>query len=190
MGENVKDLLEELKNLSELMLDLAYSSVFFNNKEIAQEVSILFEHLEELEEKLYLHLFAASRGKVSRKLISFIDLVEATKLVASAAKQLSQVVIEGVEVHPIIKEALEESDESITKAVVKKKSIMTNKTLGNLKLRTEMGIDIIAIRRGKNWIFDPDKNTQLKEKDVIIAVGPKNSCKKLRGLAHGGVKNI
>ena len=32
MGKNVKELLEELKNLSELMLDLAYSSVFFESK--------------------------------------------------------------------------------------------------------------------------------------------------------------
>ena len=30
---NVKILLEELKDTSELMLDLAYSSIFFNNKE-------------------------------------------------------------------------------------------------------------------------------------------------------------
>ena len=35
---SVKDILIEMKNLSELMVDLAYSSVLFQNKEAAEEV--------------------------------------------------------------------------------------------------------------------------------------------------------
>jgi len=185
--ENVKDLIEELKNLSELMLDLAYSSLFFENKEIANEVSILFEELEKTEEKLYTHLFAASRGRSAKKLISVIELVESAKLVATAAKNMSKVVLNGSELHPIIKEALKESDESMCKAIITKDSVLAGKKLNELKLRTEIGINIIAIRRGseKKWIFNPKKEVIIFESDILIAVGPSQGCEKLQKLAAG-----
>src|SRR3989344_6518110 len=173
MSETVKDIIEDVKNLSELMLEMAYSSVFFESKDIAKEVMILYNDLEELEEKLYLHLFAASRGRPSQRLISVIDIAESAKLVANAAKNLSETVLEGRKMHPIIKEALKESDESISRAVVSSKSILKDKTLADLRLRTEMGMHIIAIKRGNKWIFNPKKDTQIFENDMLIGNGPK-----------------
>ena len=189
MGKNVKELLEELKNLSELMLDLAYSAVFFENEDIADEVLLLFERLEDLEEELYMHLFAASK-RMSKKLISVIELVETSKNVASAAKNIAEMVKEGKTLHPIIKQALKETDESIVMSRVLKDSILTDKTLGDMKLRSNTGIDIVAIRRDKKWIFDPKKGTKIKQGDVIICVGSVESCKKANALARGELKEI
>ena len=190
MRENVKDLMEEIKDLSELMLDLAYSSVLFESKDIAKEVKLLHDRLEEMEEKIYLHLFAASRGKLAKKMISVIDLVESAKWVAFAAKNLSNMVLEGSALHPIIKEALKESDESITKAIITRNSMFHNKSIGEFRLGTEMGVHIIAIRRGDRWIFDPRKHTEMKEGDILICVGPSSSCDRLRKIAIGKVKKI
>jgi len=39
----VKDLLVELKDASELMVDLAYAAVFFNEEKLAEEVGRLDE---------------------------------------------------------------------------------------------------------------------------------------------------
>lgn len=182
---NVKDLLEELKNLSELMLDLAYSSVFFKNKDIANEVELLYERLEQLEENLYLHLFAASRGRILRKLISIIDIVESAKTVASAAKNMSELVAEGKDLHPIIKSALAESEECTAKCTVLKKSTLVNKSFEEARVRTNTGAHVIAIRRGKKWIFNPKKAEKMLENDILICVGPKNACGRLLKLAHG-----
>ena len=103
--QSVKELIEDVKDLSELMLALAYSSVFFESKDIAKEVMILYNDLEDKEEQLYLHLFAASRGKPSERLISVIDIAESSKMVGNAAKNLSEGVLEGRKMHPIIKVA-------------------------------------------------------------------------------------
>lgn len=189
MGENVKELLEELKNLSELMLDLAYSAVFFKSKDIAKEVLILFDGLEEIEEKLYMHLFAVSK-KMSRKLISVIELVETLKSVATAAKNLAEIVLEGKALHPIIMDALRETDESIVRTKISKESILANRTLGELKFRSNTGLDVIAIRRGKRWIFDPQKDTKIHPGDILIAVGSVESCKKAKKIAKGIIKEI
>ncbi|MHA1603310.1 MAG: potassium channel family protein, partial [Candidatus Freyarchaeota archaeon] len=35
---SIEDMLVEMKNTSELMVDLAYSALLFNNKEIAEEL--------------------------------------------------------------------------------------------------------------------------------------------------------
>lgn len=185
MAENVKDLLEGVKNLSELMLDLAYSSVMFESKEIAKEVLLLFNNLDDMEEKLYVHLFAASRGKYSRKLISVIDIIEGSKMVASAARNMSELVLEGAALHPIVKEALQASDESITRTEIKSKSVLANKTLGELRLRSVTGVNVIAVRRKDKWIFYPHKHTLLMENDILIGVGPGESCKQLNKLAKG-----
>ncbi len=189
MQENVKDLLEEMKNLSSLMLDLAYSSVFFSSRDIASEVVDLYDRVDELEEKLFIHLLSASREPhLARKLVSVLEIVESAKRVAGAARNMSQLVLENNELHPIIKEALKESDESITRATVSGSSALSNQTIGDMRLRTETGIHIIAIRRGRKWIFNPRKTTKMMKSDVLIGIGPKASCKKLRRLADGGAR--
>ena len=188
--QSVKELIEDVKDLSELMLALAYSSVFFESKDIAKEVMILYNDLEDKEEKLYLHLFAASRGRPSERLISVIDIAESSKMVGNAAKNLSEGVLEGRKMHPIIKDAIKESDETIVRCVVTDKSIMKNKTLADLKIRTDVGIQIIAIKRENRWIFNPKKDIEIYQNDLLIGTGPRTGCKKLDKLAKGEVKKI
>ena len=43
---NVKDLLAETKDVSELMVDLAYAAVFFNDADLAEEVDVLEERMD------------------------------------------------------------------------------------------------------------------------------------------------
>src|SRR2546428_13514637 len=43
---NVKELLVEAKDVSELVIDLAYAAVFFNDDDLAEEVEVLEERLD------------------------------------------------------------------------------------------------------------------------------------------------
>ena len=45
---SVKDILIEMKDMSELMVDLAYSAVLFNNKDAAEEVLTLENRLNSM----------------------------------------------------------------------------------------------------------------------------------------------
>lgn len=188
MGENVKILMEELKNTSELMLDLAYSSVLFENKEIAEEVISLYKNVENLEEEIYMHLFAASRGRKVERFIGIIDVVSCAKTVATAAKNLSESVIQGKKLYGVIKEALKESEESIIKLVVEEDSYLANKKISETKIRTDTGVNIIAIKRGEKWIFDPNKNTVIFPNDTLIGAGILEGCEKLREMVKSSGK--
>ncbi|MBI4170634.1 MAG: potassium channel protein [Candidatus Aenigmarchaeota archaeon] len=185
MKENVKEILEEMKDLSEVMLDLGYSSVFFNSKDIAKEVLLLQERLKELEQSLYIHLLAASRGSHNEKLIGVLELVESATFVGRAAKNLSELVLKGTGLHSVIRQALEQSDETITKAVAGPNSVLIRRTLGESRLGSELALKVIAIRRGAKWLFNPGKDTEIKEGDILIAVGSKTGCAKLRRIAKG-----
>jgi uncharacterized protein with PhoU and TrkA domain len=112
-----------------------------------------------------------------------ISLVESAKDVARSALNMAKIIIDDVELHPVVKKALKESDESITRATVMPNSELRDKTIGEMKLRTNTGINVLAIRREKRWIFVPDKDTKLMENDILIAVGPKAACKKLKELS-------
>ncbi len=188
-GENVKELLEEMKNLSELALDLSYSSILFENKDIAEEVIELYEKINDIEDRAVIHLFAASRGKGAEKVLSILEMIDCSRRVAGAANDLATVVSEGEGLHPIVKEALEETDETITKIIASKKSPVANKTIGELRLRTHTGVDVIAIKR-KKWIWDPGKNTKIMPRDMVIAVGTKESCAYFEKLLKGEVERI
>ncbi len=180
MKDNVKDLLEELKNTSELILDLGYSSVLFESKDIAKEVELLYDNIDDIEEKLYVHLFAAARGSSMKKLVGVMDIVESARLVSRAARNLAELVLSGQKLHPIIKDALSDTDETIFKTKVGKG--VEGKTLLDLELRKKYGVNIIAIRRKKKWIFNPGKRTKLKENDVVMGVGSKGACKHVKRL--------
>jgi uncharacterized protein with PhoU and TrkA domain len=49
--KKIVDKLVELKDTSELMMDLAYSSLLLNSHELAEEVQELEEHIDELHTK-------------------------------------------------------------------------------------------------------------------------------------------
>ena len=68
--------------------------------------------------------------------------------------------------------------------------MLKDRALGELKLRTKIGINIIAIRRMGRWIFGPKKNTQLNEGDTLVGVGPSSACESLRKIAKGLVKRL
>ena len=46
---SIKDILIEMKNMSELMVDLSYSAVLFNSKDAAHEVLKLENRINRLE---------------------------------------------------------------------------------------------------------------------------------------------
>ena len=51
-NESLEEMILEIKDTSELMVDLAYSSLLYNNREIAEEVFILQERMEEIGDEI------------------------------------------------------------------------------------------------------------------------------------------
>jgi uncharacterized protein with PhoU and TrkA domain len=191
MKKNVRELISDMKNISQLMLDLAYSAIFLENKSLAKEVLELRKKLEKTEDEILSILFHLSRTGIStEERVTLTDIVDCFKDVGSAAAGLAHIVLTSKGFHPVVKKAIEESEEKIIKQKISPRSIVANKTMGETKLRTKTGVDIVTIRRGDEWIINPDKSTKILANDIVIGIGTETSCELFKKIASGKVKKF
>lgn len=172
-----------LKDTSELMVDLAYSALLYDNEEIAKEVQILEEDVDKLYYKIQRTAFKLSlEDKNADKALAMIRLASSIESIADAAMEIADVVLRDIEPHPIFKMSVMDSDVIITKTPVLKSSFLANKTLGQTRLMTETGMWVFAVKRGKSWIYGPDENTKIKDGDILFARGPREGEKEFLRL--------
>ena len=84
--------------------------------------------------------------------------------------------------HPIIAAALSEADEIVADAVVQPGSEVDGRTLGELKLHTATGMEVLAIQRAGRWIYRPRRGRELSADDRLLALGPEEGAPRLREL--------
>jgi len=190
--KTAEDIVLEIKDKSELMVDLAYSSVLYDNKTIAEEVY----DLENLVDNLYRALQKKSLEDVKNGEYSIDDalillrIAHAGEQIADAAQEIADVELRDVESHPILKMSIRESDVVFTRVEVESQSILCGKTLGQLKLASETGMMVIAMRHKDKWIYGPNKNTKVDPHDILFAKGPEDGEKHLVDLAKGKSNKI
>jgi len=182
-----EDIVLEIKDKSELMVDLAYSSLLYNNKIIAKEVYDLENLIDSLFQKIQNDsLEGVKNGKLSvNSALTLMRLAQAGEEIADAAQEIVDVELRDVELHPILKLSVRESDEILSKIQVNSKSILCGKTLGKLKLGSETGMMIIAMRHKNKWLYGPNKNTRIDQDDILFVKGPEDGEKHLIELAQG-----
>ncbi|WP_458402698.1 potassium channel family protein [Methanobrevibacter sp.] len=183
---SIKKLLIEMKNMSELMVDLSYSAILFNSKAAAEEVLALENEVNVMNYEIKKESLVAARSyEDAEKLTALLEIAEAAESIANAAKDLADLVIKGFKPHPVFKMVMEESDKSIVRVVVDENSDLANNTLGDLLLVNRTGMRVISIRRGSSWIYGPDKNTTLLPDDTLILKGTDEGGDLLEKLASG-----
>ena len=182
----VRTLLVEMKDLSELMLDLAYSSALFHNAELARDVLELEKKVDNLALLLKMNVMIAARDAKDAKNLLGVSLVSsAADKISDAAADIAYLVLHDIGIHPAVREAFKRVEERLGRFVVKRDSILSGKSLRELRLASRIGVDIIAIRRGKDWIIDPKGGDKILEGDILIARGAPSGIEELGKLAEG-----
>jgi uncharacterized protein with PhoU and TrkA domain len=183
--DKIEEKFQELKDTSELMIDLAYSALLYDNKEIAKEVMLLEDVVDKLNYNIQRAAFVATLDdKNADKAMAMIRLASSIEAIADAAMEIADVVLRDIEPHPIFQMSVRDSDVIITKAMVSKSSVLAGKTLGEVKVMSDTGMWVIAAKRGIQWIYGPDENTLIKEGDVLFARGPVEGEKEFLGLTR------
>ncbi len=188
----VRELLVEMKNLSELMIDLAYSAALFNDKELAEDVLALERHIDTLNYLLDIEIMVASRGdpRDAEALVGVSTVAAATDKISDAAADIAAIVTRNIGVHPIVGSIFEKVEERLMKATVKEGSIIIGKRIGKLDLAARMGIDVIAIRRNKDWIINPKPDEKILINDVLITRGAPLGTREFKDLAEGRINQL
>ena len=185
----VSELLLELKNLSELMIDLAYSAALFNDRELAEDVLELETRIDTITYLLDIEIMIAARdAKDAETLIGVSTVAASADKISDAAADIAAIVTRKIGIHPIIGEIFEKVEERLIKATIKEDSIIVGKKIIELDLAARMGVDIIAIRRNKDWILDPVETEQLFIGDTLITRGAPLGIKEFKKLAETKLK--
>ena len=125
--KNVKELLVELKDASELMVDLAYAAVFFNENSLAEEV-------EELEQRMDGHLrrlrevamLAARSPEDAEAMAGVLHIAAAIEKIGDAASDIARVVQARLGIPDTLRPDLRHADEIAGRVT----SIARRSTLG------------------------------------------------------------
>ena len=188
---SVREALTEMKDVSEIMIDLAYSAALFNSHELAEEVLELEKRVDYLEYIIEMNTMLAVRdAEDAQHLTAVTTVAAATNKISDAAADIATIVIKDIGIHPIVRKAFEQVEERLARAIVKSDSILVNKKIGDLELAAKIGVDVIAIRRSRKWIIDPDDDERIVEGDVLIARGAPHGIDELKAIASGKLKKM
>jgi uncharacterized protein with PhoU and TrkA domain len=188
---SVREALTEMKDLSEIMIDLAYSAALFHSRELAEEVLELEKRVDYLAYILDMNTMLAARdAEDAESLIGATTVAAATDKISDAAADIAAIVLKEIGIHPIVREAFEKVEEQLARAEVKPTSVLVDKKLEELELAAKIGVDVIAIRRRKEWIIDPGEDETILEGDVLIARGAPLGVDELKGLAEGKIREM
>lgn len=180
--KEIIDMLAELKDTSELMMDLAYSSILLNSKDLAQEVATLEEYMDNLHTKFeLLVLTRCISPDESKNFLGLIRLGVVTEKIADSAMQIASVVLRGLKPHPVLKLAIKEAEETVVHAQVSKTSPLVGKTLREAQVHEETGMWVLSIKRGDKWVR-PKPDTVVEAGDHIIASGYAEGAEDLKRL--------
>ncbi|WP_338741101.1 potassium channel family protein [Haloplanus salilacus] len=174
-----------MKNMSELAVDLAYGSVLFDSEGVAAEVVELEAEVDALKSRFEAWVLrAAGRVEDPISLRGLVHLASATEVISDAALEISEGVLRGLDTHPVVAAAVEESDEVIVRVAVGEGARLADASLGELEVKTATGMRVIAVRRGDgDWAISPGPETAVHAGDVLIAKGTRAGASRLSELA-------
>jgi uncharacterized protein with PhoU and TrkA domain len=180
---NVKDLFAEAKDVSELMVDLAYAAVFFNDDKLAKEVEKLQNELGWYLRKLrQVAMLAARSPEDAEKMGDVLHIAAAMEKMGDAASDIARVVHARLGIPAALRPDLRHADEIVGRVRVRKEAAVVGRSLRDLLLPGETGMWLLAVRRGDEWEFGPDADTVLSGGDVLLYQGPEEGVNPLRAL--------
>ena len=183
--EKICDDLVELKDTSEMMMDLAYSALLLNSRQLAEEVLELEDRMDKLHTEFELLVISAKDGTQEVKgLLGLIRMGVVTERIADAAAEIAEVVLRSGEPHPVLKMMIQDAEETVERLVVSESSSLVGKTLREARIPEETGMWVLVLRRGDRWMR-PRPYTRIEGNDIIIASGYADGEEDLKKLVGG-----
>jgi len=181
---NVKELLSEAKDVSELMVDLAYAAVFFNDEDLAEEVEVLEQRMDAYLRRLReVAMLAARSPEDAEGMAGVLHVAAAMEKIGDAASDIARVIHAKLGIPAVLRADLRHADEIVGRVRVREGAPCVGRSLKDLLLPSETGMWLLAVRRGSEWEFDPQAETVVNEGDVLLFQGPEEGVNLIREVA-------
>ena len=179
---SLKDILKEMKQKIDLMIDLAYSAIKFSSKEIADETSKMEKRIHELTFLLNLQIIQTQTGgfKEAKALEPIVVMGFSIDKISDALADIARVVYINSDISDFTQLFWDEVPEPIVKIIVNDDCEFIGMNRKEVHFRSKYGVDLIAIKRKDNWLFDRDNEIQTG--DILIIKGEIEPIKELKKL--------
>jgi uncharacterized protein with PhoU and TrkA domain len=163
-----------ITDISETMIELALTALFFNNEEVAEDVLEMEELTDGLNIALEKDLLdLAKLVETPRALTGIMRIVFSCEGISDAAAHIAESIIKGFEPHRIIQQAIRETSEIVVRETLSEDSYYKGKTYNELQdKRYKRGFHIIALKREDKWIYRFKPEFIFEESDLLIGLGP------------------
>jgi uncharacterized protein with PhoU and TrkA domain len=181
---NLREMLSEVKDLSELMVDLAYAALYFGDPDMAEEVGELEERMDEMVHDMRAVCVMAVRDpREADAMASVLQVVSSIERIANAAVDIARIVTHRLGIPRELVADLSDAEEVSHRVRVRDGSHLARRPLEDLELPVQTGMRIVAIRRDRDWITDVEGEEILLPGDVLFLRGSPAGITRLRELA-------
>ena len=188
---SVRELLTEMKDISDLMIDLSYAAVLFESEELADRVHTLEARMDELMYHIRVIAAVAARNvREAHKITGILQVASAAEAISNATADIADLIRREIKIHPVVHDALRIADEKLVKVRINEGSILAGKKLQELRLPSSIGLWILALKRGKELIIQLPGDTELRVGDLLVAKGPEDGVLTLCGMAGAKVEAV
>lgn len=177
------DTLIEMKNTAEVAVGLAYAAVLFADRGLAAEVNRLEDRLDDMREALESWVLdAALEARARPALRGLLHLAVASETIGDAAQSMVWLIERNEELHPIIAEALEETEDVVFQTEVPTGSRAAGQSLDDLQVHETTGMSVLAISRGGRWLYRPAGRAGIEAGDRLVLIGPSEAIEDVERL--------
>ncbi|MFN8053043.1 MAG: TrkA C-terminal domain-containing protein [Acidimicrobiales bacterium] len=177
-------MLAEAKDTSELMVDLAYAAVYFNDPGMCEEVAALESRLNDLVQDMRaVCILAVRRPSEAESMASVLQVIGAIEGIGNAAIDITRIVTHRLGIPNELIGDLSNAEEVSHRVWIREGSHMANRPVSSLELPVATGMRIMAIRRGRSWITEIDGDVLLLPGDVLFLRGSPPGITRLHELA-------
>ncbi len=184
----VRELLTEMKDSSEVIVDLAYASLMYNSEDMAEKVEEMEEKIDDLKYAVRFKVLMSARTKEDAKqLAGLLQVASAADRISDAAVDIARLLEVSPDKRPFVSAMLYESDEKIRATKIGTTSSMIGYTIDQLAVEACTGCKIIALKNRHGWIYDPEEDTKVRAGDDIIVRGTEDGYNLLVQYATGKI---
>jgi uncharacterized protein with PhoU and TrkA domain len=183
-ARNLREMLAEAKDTTELMVDLAYAALYFDDLDMADEVEQLDDEVRDLVHAMRTIAVLAARGpKEAEAMSSVLQVISAVERIGNDAVDVAHIVSHRLGIPRQLVVDLSAAEEISHRVEVAEGSHFANRPLSAFELPVVTGMRVMAIRRGRSWIIDPGGDEIINPGDVLFLRGSPDGIPRLRELA-------
>ncbi len=187
---SVKDILIEMKTLSEICVDLAFASLLYSDKLVAKQVLVLEEKIDRLYKNLLDRLSVSIKSlNQAEELRIYYIIGEANNLISDSAADMASLVLMDIHIEDELKTVQQHMDQLVDLVELKETSPLCGNSELTADLHNLIGIDVAAIIRPKEGLLMAYDEV-MKDGDLLIFRGPLESVNQFIELANGRIESV